>query len=251
MYRRDCPPEIQRLGVCVVWLRMANVFITGATGFMGRRLAAELLVRGHRVRGLVRAGSESRVAIGSEITTGDPLRASTYVDALSGSDTLVHLVGVAHPSPAKKEQFVSIDLTSALEAVDAAQCAGVRHLVYVSVAHPAPVMRDYVAARSTAEAAIGAAGLNASILRPWYVLGPGRRWPIAIMPVYWLMEALPSTRASALRLGLVSAEQMIASLACAVEDPALGVRVWEVPDIRAMSERATTRRSGHAVPARR
>ncbi len=230
---------------------MANVFITGATGFMGRRLAAELLVRGHRVRGLARAGSESRVAIGSEITPGDPLRASSYVDALRGFDTLVHLVGVAHPSPAKKEQFASIDLASALQAVDAAKNAGVRHMVYVSVAHPAPVMRDYIAARSAAEATIGQAGLNASILRPWYVLGPGRRWPLAIVPVYWLMEVLPSTRESARRLGLVSADQMIASLACAVENPAHGVRVWEVPEIRAMSTRATTVRSGHAVPVRR
>ena len=33
---------------------MANVFITGATGFMGRRLSAELVARGHSVRGLVR-----------------------------------------------------------------------------------------------------------------------------------------------------------------------------------------------------
>ena len=229
---------------------MANVFITGATGFMGRRLAAELLVRGHRVRRLARAGSESRVAIGSEITTGDPLQASSYVDALSGFDTLVHLVGVAHPSPAKKAQFVSIDLVSALQAVEAARSAGVRHIVYVSVAHPAPVMRDYIAARSAAEAAICTSGSNASILRPWYVLGPGRRWPLAMVPLYRLMEALPSTREAARRLGLVSLEQMIASLACAVEDPASGVRVWEVPEIRAQSTRATTVRSGHAVPVR-
>jgi len=230
---------------------MANIFITGATGFMGRRLSSNLQVRGHRVRGLARAGSESRVALGSEIAIGDPLQASSYVEALSGFDTLVHLVGVAHPSPAKKEQFVSIDLASALQAVDAAKSAGVRHMVYVSVAHPAPVMRDYIAARSAAEAAIGASGMNASILRPWYVLGPGRRWPLAIVPVYWLMEALPSTRQAARRLGLVSADQMIASLSHAVEDPADGVRVWEVPEIRAMSAGAAKARSGQAVPVRR
>ena len=213
---------------------------------MGRRLSAELLARGHRVRGLARAGSESRIAIGSEITVGDPLRAASYQPALAGFDTLVHLVGVAHPSPAKKEQFVRIDLTSARAAVDAANSAGVRHFVYVSVAHPAPVMRDYIAARMAAEAAIGAAGLNASVLRPWYVLGPGRWWPLAIAPVYWMLEALPSTRAAAQRLGLVSAGQMIASLVRAIEEPARGVRVWEVPEIRATSARLT-----HAVPARR
>ena len=199
---------------------------------------------------MVRRGSESRAAIGSEITTGDPLVAGSYDDALTGFDTLVHLVGVAHPSPAKKKQFVSIDLASALAAVDAAKRAGVGHIVYVSVAHPAPVMGDYIAARSAAETAIGASGVDASILRPWYVVGPGRRWPLAMVPVYWLMKALPGTRAAARRLGLVSAEQMIASLAEAVEDPAHGVRVWEVPEIRAKAARVTTVRSGHAVPVR-
>jgi len=213
---------------------MASVFITGASGFMGRRLSAELVARGHSVRGLVRRGSERRLALGCEGVTGDPLDASTYQQFVAGCDTLVHLVGVAHPSPAKKQQFRSIDLTSAIQAVAVAASSGVRHMVYVSVAHPAPVMRDYIAARTEAEGAIRGAGVNATILRPWYVLGAGRRWPLAIAPIYWLLEALPSTRESARRLGLVSVEQMIASMARAIADPPNGVRVWEVPQIRLM-----------------
>jgi nucleoside-diphosphate-sugar epimerase len=211
---------------------MANVFITGASGFMGRRLSAELLRRGNSVRGLVRRGSEGRLAPGCHAVAGDPLEASTYRDFVAGCDTLVHLVGVAHPSPAKKEQFRSIDLASAREALLAAATGGVRHLVYVSVAHPAPVMREYIAARTEAEEAIRKSALNATILRPWYVLGPGRRWPLAILPVYWLLEALPATRESARRLGLVTVEQMIGTMARAIEDPPNGVRVWEVPQIR-------------------
>ncbi len=210
----------------------ARVFITGASGFMGRRLAAELVARGHHVRGLVRPGSETRLAAGCESVTGDPLDASTYREFVAGCDTLVHLVGVAHPSPAKKAQFRSIDLASATEAISAAMAGGVRHLVYVSVAHPAPIMREYIAARREAEEAIGKAGLNATILRPWYVMGPGRRWPLGILPIYWLLEALPSTRDSARRLGLVSVEQMMGSMLRAIVEPPSGVRVWEVPEIR-------------------
>jgi uncharacterized protein YbjT (DUF2867 family) len=213
---------------------MARVFITGASGFMGRRLSAELVARGHCVRGLVRRGSEKHLALGCEGVTGDPLDASTYQQFVTGCDTLVHLVGVAHPSPAKKQQFRSIDLVSASLAIAVAASSGVRHMVYVSVAHPAPVMRDYIAARSEAEDAIRKARMNATILRPWYVLGPGRRWPLAIAPIYWLLETLPSTRKSARRLGLVSVEQMIGSMARAIADPPNGVRVWEVPEIRLM-----------------
>ena len=212
---------------------MATVFVTGATGFLGRRLCAELLRRGHRVRGLVRRGSEGRLAPGCEGVTGDPLDATTFRDYVKGSDALVHLVGVAHPSPAKAAQFRCIDLASARESMATAVAAGVPHFVYVSVAHPASVMKEYIAARVEGEAALAASRLNATILRPWYVLGPGRRWPLLLLPVYWLLGVLPATRDSARRLGLVTAEQMIATMALAIERPASGVRILEVPQIRA------------------
>jgi len=204
-----------------------SVFLTGASGFMGRRLTAELLRRGHAVRGLVRAGSESRVAPGSDVVVADPLDAASYRSRVAGCDTFVQLVGVAHPSPAKAAQFRSIDLASARAAVDAASASGVAHFVYVSVAQPAPVMQAYIAARSEAEAAIRASGLDGTILRPWYVLGPGRRWPVLLLPAYWLMGALPATRDSARRLGLVTLDQMIAALADSVDRPAHGVRIVE------------------------
>jgi nucleoside-diphosphate-sugar epimerase len=212
---------------------MRTVFVTGATGFMGSRLAVELLRRGHKVRGLARAGSERRLAPGCEAIAGDALDDASYRASVAGCDTLVHLVGVSHPSPAKAAQFRSVDLASARAALSAALAAGVGHFVYVGVAHPAPVMREYIAARTEAEEAIRASGLNATILRPWYVLGPGRWWPVVLQPVYWLMEALPATRESARRLGLVRWRQMIATLAAAVEQPPQGVRILEVPQIRA------------------
>ena len=124
------------------------------------------MARGHSVRGLVRRGSEKHLAPGCEGVTGDPLDAPTYQKFVAGNDTLVHLVGVAHPSPAKKQPFRTIDLPSATQAIAAAASGGVRHMVYVSVAQPAPVMRDYIAARAEAEEAIRQARVNATILRP-------------------------------------------------------------------------------------
>jgi len=210
---------------------MKNVFITGGTGYMGRRLVGKLLARGHKVRALVRKGSEAKLPAGVESVIGDALDASSYADRVLPSDTLVQLVGVAHPSPAKGKEFRAIDLPSGLAAVQAAKRAET-HLVYVSVGHPAPMMKDYIAVRSQVEQAIRDAGLNATVLRPWYVLGPGHRWPYALIPFYKLCELLPSTRQGARRLGLVTLPQMIAALVRAVENPAQGVRVVEVPEIR-------------------
>ena len=141
-------------------------------------------------------------------------------------------MGVAHPSPAKATEFRAIDLVSIQAAMTAAQFAEVGHFVYVSVAHPAPVMKAYIAVRSEGESLIRSAGLRATILRPWYVLGPGHWWPVALIPMYWMMELIPSTRDGARRLGLVTLKQMVAALANAVDQPCDGVRVIEVPGIR-------------------
>jgi len=94
-------------------------------------------------------------------------------------------------------------------------------------------MHAYIAARSACETELEASGLNATILRPWYVLGTGHRWPYALIPFYWVAERIPSTREGARTLGLVTVEQMLRALARAVEHPASGVSVVEVPAIRA------------------
>lgn len=220
-----------------------DVFITGATGYMGGRLSAALLGRGHRIRALVRRGSERKLPQGAEPVVGDALDATTYAAQVAPADTFVQLVGVAHPSPAKAEQFRKIDLPSGLAAVQACKQAGVKHLVYVSVAHPAPAMKAYVAVRSQVEEAIREGGLNSTILRPWYVLGPGHWWPYALVPIYRLCELIPSTREGALRLGLVTLQQMVAALVNAVESPVQGVRIVDVPAIRAASQEPEARPS--------
>jgi uncharacterized protein YbjT (DUF2867 family) len=209
-----------------------DVFVTGATGYLGRLLIDALVVRGHRVRGLVRRGSEAKLPPGAMPVVGDALDATTWAVRLPPSDTLVHLVGTPRPNPSKARQFREVDLPSIRASVSAATAAGVRHLVYVSVAQPAPIMRAYIAVRSEGEALIRASGIDATLLRPWYVLGPGHWWPYLLVPLYALLARLPSTADGARRLGLVSRGQMIAALVGAVEDPPRGVRVVGVPEIR-------------------
>jgi uncharacterized protein YbjT (DUF2867 family) len=199
---------------------------------MGRALVGELVGRGHEVRALVRRGSEGKLAAGAEAVTGDPLDESSFAASVAPSDTFVQLVGVAHPSPAKSKQFREIDLVSGRASVGAARAAGVSHFVYVSVAQPAPVMQAYQAVRAEVEALLRESGVPATVLRPWYVLGPGHRWPYLLVPFYRVMERLPSKRETALRLGLVTHAQMIAALVRAVEDPAPDFRIVTVPQMK-------------------
>ena len=219
-----------------------TVLITGGTGYLGQALIPVLLARGHWVRALVRPKSEQKLPDGVEAVIGDPLSADDVARSLSGPDTLVHLVGVPKPSPAKAGQFRAIDLVSIQATVAAAAKAEPRpHLVYLSVAQPAPVMKAYVAVRQHGEALITSAQLDATFLRPWYVLGPGHRWPVVLRPIYALLKLFPATREGAERLGFVTLEQMVRALVHAVEQPAQGVRIMDVPAIAAAASQPANR----------
>jgi uncharacterized protein YbjT (DUF2867 family) len=141
-------------------------------------------------------------------------------------------VGTPHPSPAKAAEFEAIDFVSARECIAAAKAAGARHFVYVSVGQPAPIMRAYVNVRMRAEALLRESGLPHTILRPWYVLGPGHRWAYALYPLYWTAALIPSMRDGARRLGLVTLRQMLDALEWSVTTAGEESRVLEVPEIR-------------------
>lgn len=219
------------------------VFVTGGTGYIGRPLIAALLARGYTVHALVRPGSEAKLPRGALPVFGNALDPSTFVAGVPPNATVVHLVGTPHPNPAKAAEFRRVDLASIRATAAAAQQAAARHLVYVSVAHPAPVMRAYIAARQEGESLVEATGIPATILRPWYVLGPGHRWPYLLVPIYAALRRLPATRAAAERLGLVTRDAMVAALVRAVETPPVhGVRRVDVPEIRC----ATSDKSKHS-----
>jgi len=209
------------------------VFVTGGTGYIGGALIRALTDRGYQVYGLVRRGSEARLPAEAVPVIGNALDASTFTQSIPADATLVHLVGTPHPGPRKAVEFQRVDLASIRATTVAAQQAGVRHLVYVSVAHPAPVRHAYIVVREEGEALVKASGIPATILRPWYVLGPGHRWPVLLIPIYALLRRIPATRAGAERLGLVDRRAMVNALVRAVEAPSTeGVRIVEVPEIR-------------------
>ncbi len=213
-----------------------TIFITGGTGYMGRSLIPKLLAQGHCVRALVRPGSEKKLPAGCHPIAGDALNSASFQHQVSGADAWVHLIGVPRPNPSKAAEFRAVDLASVRAAAQAAQAGGIAHFVYVSVAQPAPVMKAYVAVRAECENAIRAAGLNATFVRPWYVLGPGHWWPVALLPFYKFAEIVPFTRETAHRLGLVSLSQMTAALAWAVNHPCRGIRILGVREIRVCRE---------------
>jgi len=131
---------------------MKTIFITGGTGYIGRRLIRRLVARGHRVIALARKGSELKVPDGAIVITGNPFDAGSFQDRVPKDSIWVQLLGVAHPSPSKAQQFRDIDLRSVKAAADAAAHAKAAHFIYVSVAMtPSKLMQAYQEVRQEGE----------------------------------------------------------------------------------------------------
>ena len=131
---------------------MAQVFVSGGTGYLGRELIPLLLGRGHAVGSIIRPGSERKLPRGCVAIPGNALDGTTFADAIAPADTFIHLTGTPKPAPWKERQFRAVDLVSLKASVDAAARSGsIRHFIYVSVAHPAPIMHTYLAVRRECE----------------------------------------------------------------------------------------------------
>ena len=98
-----------------------DVFVTGGTGYIGRRAVASLVERGHRVRALVRPESQPLLPPGCTSVVGNALDASTFFTDVAGCDTFLQLVGTPHPLPSKAAEFERVDLASIRAAVLAAR----------------------------------------------------------------------------------------------------------------------------------
>ena len=200
---------------------MQTVFITGGTGYIGTRLIKALLRENDfLIKALIRKGSEHKLPAGCTVIVGDALDASSYQNNIAPATIFVHLIGVPHPSPARKEQFKNIDLVSVEQAAKAATVAGTRHFIYLSVAmHPAKIMKDFQEVRARGEALLSQQPFISSFIRPWYVLGPGHWWPLLLKPVYWILKLIPLTRTTAKNLDTVTIDQMIKALVNCIKDP--------------------------------
>lgn len=170
-----------------------TVAITGATGFIGRHLAAHLAARGDVVRAVVRPDSRQPAPPGVTVVRA-ALTARALRDAFAGADAVVHLAGVV--STVHDEEFarVNVDGTRAV-AIAARECrVPVVHISSLAAAGPAPAaaprreddpavpINAYGRSKLAGEAALRAVdGLRWTILRPGVVYGPGDR---AVLPLF-------------------------------------------------------------------
>jgi uncharacterized protein YbjT (DUF2867 family) len=151
------------------------IAVTGATGFVGRHVAALLAHRGHRVRALVRQPTPAGPPGGpaSELVVGDLAQPAALATLVRGADAVVHLVGIiVEAGPAT---FRAVHVTGTERLLRATRDAGVRRFVHMSAigARDTPDATPYHRTKWQAEVLVRGSGLSAAIFRPSIINGPG------------------------------------------------------------------------------
>ena len=152
-----------------------GVFVTGGSGFVGRRLLPELCRLGRPVFALDRSGSLSALpeSGGVTIVAGDLLQPETYRAALGSCDVVVHLAAATGAATAAEHQRVNAHGTEVL--LEECRAAGVAKMLFVSsiaTTFPPNTGYHYADAKRRAEDAVSCSGLRFTILRPTVIAGP-------------------------------------------------------------------------------
>lgn len=112
--------------------RGAEVFLTGATGFIGSHVLDQLVAAGHRVRALSRVGGRVQERAGVREVIGDITRAGELVTAMRGCQALVHVAGAYSFAPRDRAGMHASNVTACAGMLEAARIAGVARAVVTS-----------------------------------------------------------------------------------------------------------------------
>ncbi len=111
-----------------------KTLITGATGFVGSAVVRQLIKSGHRVRALIRAGSDRRNLAGLDVetVTGDLKDRASLDRALSGCSILFHVAADYRLWAPRPKEIYDVNVTGTRNVMAAAAEAGVSRIVYTS-----------------------------------------------------------------------------------------------------------------------
>ena len=183
-----------------------TVLVTGANGFLGRHLVAELLGRGYRVRALLRPGTggagtalPSLRTLPVECWEGDICQPATVAGAADGCGAIIHAAALARVNPARDPAVWAVNHAGTETVLHLARRAGVSRFVHVGTAnvfgfgsrqHPGDETRPYagqrygldymdskVAASGLVRQAVAEWQLPAVLVHPTFLLGPGDAKP--------------------------------------------------------------------------
>jgi uncharacterized protein YbjT (DUF2867 family) len=187
------------------------VAVTGATGFLGRRLVPALSARGWRVRVLARRPATGDWAgTPPEVIAGDLEDRAALRALVAGADVVVHGAGLIKAKD--RAAFLAVNRDGAARV---AELAGEARVVLISsLAAREPSLSDYAASkRAGEEAARVVLGERLTVIRPPAIYGPGDRETLSLFQLAGTSPVLPLPGSAAARLALAHVDDVAALVA--------------------------------------
>jgi len=219
----------------------STVFVTGATGYIGGRLAPRLVERGYRVRCLARSEAKLRARPWAdhqrvEIVEGDIADEKVLTAALKGCAATFYLV---HSMDAAGPEYRRRDLALAETFGHAAMQAGVPRIIYLGgLGETGQGLSEHLSSRQEVEAALGGGGVPVTVLRAAMIIGSGsasfeilrylvERLPIMITPRWVSTQSQP-----------IAVRDVMHYLIAALETPATIGKTLDIggPDVKSYAE---------------
>jgi nucleoside-diphosphate-sugar epimerase len=200
------------------------VALTGASGFIGRRLVPQLVADGWRVRLLLRRDPvlpEWR-GIQPQIVAGGLGDAVALRQLVGGADAVVHLAGLIKAARRREFHAVNHQGSVALAAAVLAAAPAAKFLHVSTIAAREPALSDYACSKRAGEdAVLERLGMRATVLRPPAVYGPGDRESLLFFQMgsrHWVpLAGRPEARAA-----MIHVDDFISLLVAQLREPPRG-----------------------------
>ena len=229
--------------------------MTGANGHLGRRLLRHLAAAGGAVpRALVRSrgAADSLASLAGapqvEVWTADYTDAPALGQALEGCARVAHLAGILKET--RTSRYVDAHERATAALVRAAEHAGVRRIVYLSILGAAPDSKNAcLASKGRAERILREGKVPSTVLRVPMVLGPGELAAFALRArararFAWLVRGGASLEQP------LDAEDLVRGIASALEDPSDEHRSLDLAGPESLPRRELLERAAALVGTR-
>jgi len=210
---------------------MPRIFVTGATGFVGKAVVRALQTHGFIVRCLVRPGSEQdlRGFEAIERVPGNVLIPHGLVDSIEGCAAVIHLVGIIREHPGRGVTFERLHAVATVNMVEATKAAGVhRYLQMSALGTRRDARARYHRTKWEAEEAVRRSGLQWTIFRPSVIYGLGDGFVTMLARMMRRLPVVPVIGDGKYQLQPVAVEQVAEAFSRALEREATVGQTYEV-----------------------
>ncbi len=231
------------------------IFLTGATGYIGGRLAPRLIQAGYQIRCFARSRAKLRSRPWAEseqvdVIEGDANDERAVADAMRGCQAAYFLI---HSMEVAGQEYRHRDLAIARTFGRAAAAAGVGRIIYLGgLGADTDELSDHLSSRREVEHALGEAGVPVTVFRAAMIIGSGsasfeilrylvERLPVMLTPRWVRTEAQP-----------ISVRDVLYYLITALETPATIGRTIEIggPDVWSYEQMMRVMASRLGLPRR-